>query len=255
MQSYYEDQHIAELRRQFRTIDHRTDELLIAFARQQLKDVQATEYWRHGFSRRLGTLRHCIQGVFRVIPPEMADVPPKEVLYDAQVYLQAFVANVYGCMDNLAWVWNFEKALGLGRGDVGLRSKHKKLRASFSAEFQTYIAGMDKWFEYITEYRDALGHRIPLYIPPGVVPKKSRPKYDELDVKIVTAMNRLDVEEADRLSDEQSKLLVFQPLIIHSYKEATGLPRFHAQLLADFATVEEIAYKVLKELNGASREA
>jgi hypothetical protein len=42
------------------------------------------------------------------------------------------------------------------------------------------------------------GTRIPLYIPPGAIPKENRPKYDELDVRIVAAMNSLDVEEADR---------------------------------------------------------
>jgi hypothetical protein len=40
-------------------------------------------------------------------------------------------------------------------------------------------------------------------------------------------------------------------VIIHSFKEATALPRFHPQVLADFFAVEEIAYKILDELKAA----
>src|SRR5258705_3509371 len=31
------------------------------------------------------------------------------------------------------------------------------------------LSKLDTWFEYLVEYRDALAHRIPLYIPPGGV--------------------------------------------------------------------------------------
>jgi len=43
-------------------------------------------------------------------------------------------------------------------------------------------------------------------------------------------------------------LLVFQPFIAHSVREHSGLPFFHPQMLADFATIEELGYKVLQEL-------
>jgi hypothetical protein len=250
---YYSDEFLAQLQTKYATVSNKTDELLIAFMRQQFKNEQAREYARHGFQRRLGTLRHCIQGVFRVIPPETAKVPLKPVLYDAQIYLQSFIANVYGCTDNLAWVWAYEQELGLDRSQVGLRQKHSKLRASFSPKFQAYLVGMNRWFDYVTEYRDALGHRIPLYIPPGGVPKENLDAFKDLDARMVAALNAFNPNEYDRLSEEQSKLLIFQPLIIHSYKEATGLPRFHAQLLADFLTVEEIAYKILNELKVAKQ--
>lgn len=34
------------------------------------------------------------------------------------------------------------------------------------AELQAYLAEHDAWFEYLEDYRHALAHRIPLYIPP-----------------------------------------------------------------------------------------
>jgi hypothetical protein len=34
----------------------------------------------------------------------------------------------------------------------------------------------------------------------------------------------------------------------HSFNEAEGVVRFHAQILIDFLTVEEVALKMLEEL-------
>src|SRR3546814_11603884 len=54
----------------------------------------------------------------------------------------------------------------LNRNDIGLRPKSKKVRASLPQELQDYLSGHDEWFRYLENYRDALAHRVPLYIPP-----------------------------------------------------------------------------------------
>jgi hypothetical protein len=51
------------------------------------------------------------------------------------------------------------------------------------------------------------------------------------------------------LTEEQEKLLVFQPLITHSITETTARYAFHVQMLVDLMTVEEIGRKFLDELN------
>lgn len=61
--------------------------------------------------RRLGTLKRCIENVFTPIPPKTEHIPDRDVLRDAQINLQAFVANVYGAIDNLAWLWVYERGL------------------------------------------------------------------------------------------------------------------------------------------------
>jgi hypothetical protein len=111
---------------------------------------------------------------------------------------------------------------------------------------------MDVWLAYIIEYRDSLAHRIPLYIPPGGVRPKDIGQYNELMDAINGALNRLDPKEYERLSAEQSKLLVFQPLITHSVNETTAHFAFHVQMIADFLTVEELGRKMLLELATAA---
>jgi hypothetical protein len=63
------------------------------------------------------------------------------------------------------------------------------------------------------------------------------------------ALNRLEPEEYFRLLEHQQKLLVFQPLITHSISETTAHFAFHAQMIADFLTVEELGEKMLIELS------
>lgn len=171
MKSYLNRKQVAEIREKFSTIDGMTDRLVLRYVAYPFKNEQAREYARHGFARRLSTLRRCTQNVFRIVPPGTTKVPVKTKLNDARINLQAFVANVYGSIDNLAWVWVHERGLTdrISRGRVGFRTHHTEVRSSLSQEFQSYLQGLDGWLAYIIEYRDSLGHRIPLYIPPGGV--------------------------------------------------------------------------------------
>jgi hypothetical protein len=107
----------------------------------------------------------------------------------------------------------------------------------------------------VSEYRDALAHRIPLYVPPGGIPTRNVDAYNDLEVRIRDALYvRGDGFAYERLKVEQEKLLIFQPLITHSITETTAHYAFHCQMVADFKTIEEIGYKLLEELITGSRE-
>jgi hypothetical protein len=250
---YYGKKALTELRTKHREIQPKTDALLLKFVGQRFEVPKAGEYARHGFTRRIQTLARCIHNVFRVVPPGAVKVPSRERLRDAQINLQAFLANAYGCIDNLAWVWVHERRLtgAIKPLQVGLRKKHEAVRKSLSQEFQTYLTSRDNWFEYLVEYRDALAHRIPPYIPPGGVRPKDVDAYNALEMRMNDAINHLQSDEYERLLAEQTKLYVFQPVMCHSFDEASGIARFHGQILIDFLTVEEIALKMLDELKRA----
>ena len=57
-----------------------------------------------------------------------------------------------------------------------------------------------------------------------------------------------DHAEYDRLAGEQMKLGRFRPWVQHSFEEKAKPIVFHAQMLADFNTVDELARKMLTEL-------
>jgi hypothetical protein len=179
-------------------------------------------------------------------------VPSKTRLYNAQINIQAAIGKTYGCVDNLAWVWVHECGLAqsIGRRQVGLRKHNKQVRCTLSAELRAYFDSLEGWFDYLVDYRDALAHRIPVYIPPGGVPPKDHEKAKELEDRKTAALNALRPYEYERLDAEHSKLFIFQPLVCHSFTEMLAPLAFHPQLICDFLTVEELGEKMLAELVG-----
>lgn len=61
------------------------------------------------------------------------------------------------------------------------------------------------------------------------------------------AAKKHDFREYDRLSTEQLRLGHFRPWVQHSFEEKAKPVVFHAQMLADFNTVDELAQKMLGE--------
>lgn len=151
------------------------------------KDKRAREYAVHGFLRRLKTLARCIDNVFGILPPGRIELPSTEELFDAMINIQAFVFNVFGSFDNLAWIWVREKPVRkkngspISKGKVGLGKDKKFVRDTFSPEFREYLNGLDDWFDHVENFRHALAHKIPLYIPPYMIPKDKEAVYRQLE--------------------------------------------------------------------------
>lgn len=248
---YLKPDQVEKINELFGEIEPKYNRLVLMFSHRRYGNERAFEYAQQGYVRRLGTIKRCIENVFTLISPEENRIPIRSVLHDAQINIQAFYANVYGCMDNLAWVWVYERGLEakVPRTRVGFRAKNTELRATLSNNFRTYLETLDPWLDYIVEYRDALAHRIPLYIPPGNVRLKDADMYNDLSRRMTEALYvRGAAWEYERLNAEVEKRLVFQPFIAHSVRETTGRPVFHVQMLTDFLTVEEAGYKMLDEL-------
>jgi hypothetical protein len=251
---YYSKKNLLDIRAKYQTVEGKTNDLLLSYVGHPFKNEKAKEYAHHGFARRIQTLHRCIHNLFKVVPPGTIKVPNKARLHDAQINLQAFVANVYGSVDNLAWTWMHERGLAaeIKPRQVGLRAHNTQLRKSLSSKVQTYLKGLDAWFDYVADFRHALAHRIPLYIPPGGVRPRDIDTYNALQRRINDVLNQLNPAEYDRLSSEQARLFVFQPVMTHSLSEAKGVVACHAQVIVDFLTVEELALKMLAELRGLS---
>ena len=108
--------------------------------------------------------------------------------------------------------------------------------------------------EDVNKFRDALAHRIPLYIPPYAVEKSKLEEHNRLEQKATAALARGDHVAYDQLGDEQKKLGEFRPWMRHSFYEQSPTIVFHYQLLTDYATIDELALKLLEELEAYSGE-
>lgn len=251
---YFSDEHLEQIKSTRRDVDEKYRNLVVNYSTHPFANARAREYATHGFSRRLKTVCRCIDNVFTILPPDRDGLPSLDDLADATINIQAFVLNVFGALDNLAWVWVCEKGVTakdgspLPRREVGLGPGKTLVRGTLPPEFHESIKTFDEWFDSMVDFRDSLAHRIPLYIPPFAVSKDKLPAYKELDERRTQAIKRLDFDEYDRLLMEQTQLGTFRPWIQHSFEESANPIIFHAQLLSDFLGLAETAETLLKAL-------
>ncbi len=254
MAPYFSEKQLAELHWGRQKLVGQQLRMQLRLETRKYKSERGREYAFHGFGRRLGLLVGAIDQVFTLLPPERESIPKREEVVNATIAIQSFVFNVVGCLDNLAWIWVYEKDVKdkdggeLDPKSVGLWKTHKQVRASLSSSFQEYLNSREAWFESLRDFRDSLAHRIPLYIPPYAVEKSNIDEHDRLEQEANAALQRLNHQEYDRLRGEQRKLGVFRPWMTHSLVEQAPGVVFHFQLLSDFATIDEMGSKIFDEL-------
>jgi len=136
-----------------------------------LKQEKAREYLQHGVCRRLKTTDRCLVNIFTIYPPARTTILSSAELNDVMINLQAFIMNVYGLTDNVAWVYILEQrrqdTIKGGRKAIGLFDK--RTQEHLSERMRDYLTAesMQSWFgDYSKNFRDALAHRIPPYVPP-----------------------------------------------------------------------------------------
>lgn len=231
----------------------RSNKLVEHYAYRQYRNNLAKEHAQYGFGRRILTIAGCMRRVFAEIPPDQEYLPTDESVDSATVNIQAFIFNAFGAIDNLAHVWVHESGLkapdkkALTPTQIGFGKKNTLVRTSLSAAMQAHLSSFDTWFEHLADFRHALGHRIPLYIVPYCVPDDNNAAYAEIDACKWTCTG--DSAEYQRLKTEQLKLVVFRPIMKHSFADQKPPVVFHFQLLQDFATIEDIALKLIEELD------
>ena len=76
-----------------------------------LRQEKAKEYLFHGAVRRLRVIYRCINNIFTIFPLERATLLNRDELDDVMINLHAFFVNIFGILDNLAWVFIHEKQL------------------------------------------------------------------------------------------------------------------------------------------------
>lgn len=242
----------------FDTLPKKYYELLRAirsFA-EETKTERAKEFLLHGVGRRLVIINRCIVNIFTIFPPERIEKLADNERHDANINLHAFQINIYGIIDNLGLCVAYEKNIidnarteKEQRHEVGLfKTKFlKKLNGKF---YEYFSKGKIKnWFkQYASDYRHALAHRIPAYIPPAGINEEEVTKHDELEVQLNEISKTGYLEQISAIWDKMDQLGKATPLFTHSFSEKSKIVLLHPQLLVDFLTIEEIINFVLTEM-------
>jgi len=213
------------------------------------------EHLLHGVARRVSVLGRAIDNIFGDFPLDTNRPLKRKVLADIEINLHAFVINLYGIFDNWAWAFvfrhNLEAYIG-GRRGVGLfnRSTTKylppPLRDYLSSETIT------KWREdYLKSFRDALAHRIPLYIPPAEFTPEEGARYNLLENEKMDLIRAKELGRLEVLNREQENIGCPSFTFLHAFEENEQPKRvlFHPQMLCDAATVVEFGNLFLEHWN------
>lgn len=252
---YFSDAALAGIERDYNAVKDAYAALSEAVIFREYANDRAREYAHHGLARRLKILITCISNVYELLPPSLDGIPSDDDRYDATINLQAFVFNVFGCLDNLAWIWVTEKDIRLPNGKplppmfVGLGAKNECVMESLPKEIQDYLATLTDWIANLEDFRHALAHRISFYVPPHLVTPENSEAYQALEEQKIEAAARADHAEYDRLEGEQMELAFFRPWMTHSFLDNSEKVIFHTQMLCDFMAVHTLATKFLVELS------
>lgn len=208
-------------------------------------DQNTKEYLQRGVGRRLNVIQLSLDKIYELFPPSRAKPLSKDALNEVQVYLHAFVINLSGIFD--CWAWAFVLRHGLlaqvgGPKHVGMfltRTQRFLPPALFSYVTTEPIKSWHQ--DYLKSYRDALAHRIPLYIPPSIYSPADAQRRQELDAQIGEHFKAGDVSAAGHLMDEQGQLGEACPVFLQELSsDPSSKPVWlHPQLNSDAATVVE----------------
>lgn len=250
---------------QIRDIEDKFDEyrsglidLQFNLIREAEKDPNglASEHLLHGAGRRIVVMRRALERIFEIFPLGVEKPLPLDLVSDVQINLHAFVVNLYGVFENFAWAFVHHHGLLESFGDrkkVSMFGKH--LAKHLPRRITDFLEDeqMQKWRrDYLVNYRDALAHRIPLYVPPAMFTDSDADKHRELEKKRIEAWSAKDVKEAIRIHDEQMSLGSPSLVFLHSFADdGPSVPVYiHPQMLCDAVTVTSFAEVFLKNWRG-----
>lgn len=248
----YSEKDLCRLHEKYRAVTNKGLDLMSSYISKEFRNQKALEYARHGFCRRIQLMMRCIEQVFENLPPENTNVPDADTIRNTTIFLQAFMFNTFGCIDNLAHIWVLEKEVKDENGSplrpsrIGFGPDNNVVLKSLPCRFSDYLKKIRPWFQYLQDFRHALAHRIPLYIPPSFITNDKLEDYQAMEARIHKSRSRAETEQ---LEEEQNALISFLPVTTHSFSEGSSPVYFHSQMLADFNTVEDIGVRFLQELD------
>jgi hypothetical protein len=199
----------------------------------------------HGAGRRLSVLRAAMANIFELFPPSTERPLSRDVLTNVQINLHAFVMNLYGVFENWAWAYVLRHGLDKeikDRQSISLFKTATQKRLPLAVRTYLQSETMTTWCAtYLKNYRDALAHRIPLYIPPAAFTPEEGHQYNALDREKGDAIKGMKWDRLKEIYEEEAKLGRPAAWFLHSLddEERSRPVRLHEQPLCDAATVVE----------------
>lgn len=255
MKNTYTPEALAQLARGFDESLAQAREALFDIMRlgSTLKSQRAREYLHNGVGRRLRIIQRCVVKIYEICPLDRSDLFEEDELEDLNIYLHAFLLNVYGILDDLAWVVALEttQAEVKQRRDISLFGR--EVQKHLPQGTVDFLQSMKKWHDnYIKNFRDSLAHRIPAYVPPMRLTDEEAMRSQEIEKEMFESIKKHDFDRVEALKEEERKLGKLMPVYTHSFgdPDASDPVYLHSQVIVDLKTVVAI----IRAVGGALEE-
>ena len=249
----YSKERIQDLARHYGLTIQELRELQTACVRacDGIDNPSVLEHLTHGAGRRLSVLIRAIENSFYILDPELTRPLERDALVDLQINLHAFLINIVGIFDNWAWCFCFRHNLAdVLENQTNVDLFKRNLQSKLPAPLRDHLTqeSTRTWHKrYLKNYRDALAHRIPPYIPPSRIDPSDADRYRALEAERTPCILAGNWERLEQIKVETEALEHPVFAFLHSYSVDSG-PKpivLHPQLLSDAMTVTEFGRKFM----------
>ena len=229
----------------------------LAIKLPELKSDHARRHLSEGLGRRLYMMESSRGFIREKLGPNRRQMLERYLAIEVNVHVNSFYSNLAGSLDNLAWTLFYE--FQLQRNPDEDTNEHRRYCGLFKTQFLTdleahkpeLVAKLEKyvdWRRNVSKFRDPGAHRIPLYVPPGIVDPKDQERFSQLYSKAFThaAANRGRMDWS--LMAEADDLAKFQDVMVLSGTEELRTFHFTAQLAQDYETLLWLSERVVDSL-------
>lgn len=221
-----------------------------------LKNPQAARHLKEGFIRR-----HIMMESSRIFIREKTRPLQRKPLdpylaTELNIHVNAYYLNLCGSLDNLAWCLMYE--LGLNP-TVTEEDRSRSYCNLFGDRFLNDLGGIKgkiaatireriDWNREVREFRDPAAHRIPLYMPPGVLRETQLEEFRRIEEQASKSEKERSGLPRSHFLEKARELAKYSPIMVSSTSSGLQIHSIPDQLAKDQAIFLQIADTVISAL-------
>ncbi len=150
---------------------------------------ESKRHVKRGFDRRLGMLES--SRIFLRENCEVGRDTPNPYLLDTiQLHLNSYYVNLHGALDNLGWALHYHFSLfadideqaGKNTNRINLFDRRfRNALAAHAPSLSNFLKNKGDWSRQLARWRHPAAHRIPLYVPPGILTEEQAEEFKRLE--------------------------------------------------------------------------
>jgi len=209
----------------------------------------------YGVGRRLQIIRRNFCSISSITDKDRKAPVDDEEQVELNLHINSLYLHIKGLMDNLAWAVvlelnlyaDFDATLTKNRRRVGLFNAEflNQVRNKFP-EFYKTLKAKERWNTDLKSLRDPIAHRVPIYAVPSFLNKEEAEEYQRKYSQAINYLNRLDLEEVERLFDEIKRLGTYVPVFHVAESNEQKLYPVNVQVESDLDNVTVVTLEVIK---------